>query len=186
MSEISPPEPRPHAEGLLDVGEGNRMYWASYGNPTGNPAAVVHGGRGSGSHVGNLQLFDLDRYRVVLFDQRGCGRSTPHASQPSTDLSPYGDKPPAARIAFVRIAAHYFAHAAWLEEGAISRGVPRLAGIPAVLLHGRLDMASPPDVAWRLARAWPSASLTFVHDAGHKGSAALRERLRAALADFAG
>src|SRR5215510_1923758 len=72
---------------MLDVGDGNRMRWAMYGNPSGKPAAVVHGGPGSGSNPGMLRLFDLSRYRVVLFDQRGCGRSRPHAADPSTDLA---------------------------------------------------------------------------------------------------
>jgi proline iminopeptidase len=76
-------------------------------------------------------------------------------------------------------------HAAWLEEGALLRDAYRLAGIPGVLFHGRHDMASPPDTAWSLARAWPGARLTFVSDAGHKGSASLRDQLIAALDAFA-
>jgi proline iminopeptidase len=312
------PETQPHAEGMLDVSDGNRVRWAVYGNQSGKPAAVVHGGPGSGSSPGMARIFDLSRYRVVLFDQRGCGGSTPHASDPATDMrhnttahllvdlerlrehlgidrwllfggswgstlilayaeqypsrvseivlngvtttrrseidwlyggiarffpeawerfragvpeaerggnlvaayarlmsshdprvtaraaadwcawedavlsgephgpaTPYGDRPTAARIAFVRIATHYFAHAAWLEEGVLLRGAHRLAGIPGVLLHGSQDMSSPPDTAWSLARAWPDARLTLVSDAGHKGSATLRERIVAALDAFA-
>ena len=318
MTGIRDAEPLPHAENMLDVGNGNRIHWAVYGDPSGKPAAVVHGGPGSGSSPGTVRLFDLSRYRVVLFDQRGCGGSTPHASDPATDMShnttthligdmerlrehlgidrwllfggswgstlilayaeqypgrvsevvlsgvtttrraeidwlyrglarffpeawerfragvpaverdgdliaayarlmnshdpqvtartaanwcawedavlagephgsatPHGDRPAAARIAFVRIAAHYFAHAAWLDEGAILLAAHRLAGIPGVLLHGRHDMSSPPDTAWRLAQAWRDARLTFVSDAGHKGSDAVRERIVAALDGFA-
>jgi proline iminopeptidase len=107
------------------------------------------------------------------------------SKEPYGAATPYGDRPTAARIAFVRIAAHYFAHAAWLEEGALLRDAHRLAGIPGVLLHGSHDMSSPPDTAWSLARAWPDARLTFVSDAGHKGSAALRDRIMAALDAFA-
>lgn len=312
------PETQPHAEGMLDVGEGNRVHWTAHGNPAGKPAAVVHGGPGSGSNPGLLRLFDPSRYRVVLFDQRGCGASTPHASDPATDMrhnttahlvgdieklrehlgigrwllfggswgstlilayaeqhpervseivlngvtttrrseidwlygglarffpeawerfragvpeaeregnivaayarsmngkdpdvvaraaadwcawedavlssepqgpaTPYGDRPTPARIAFVRIATHYFQHAAWLEEGALLRDADRLAGIPGALFHGRHDMSSPPDTAWHLARRWPDARLTFVADAGHKGSATLRAQLVAALDAFA-
>jgi proline iminopeptidase len=308
----------PHAEGMLDIGDGNHMYWATYGNPSGKPAAVVHGGPGSGSNPDSVRLFDLSRYRVVLFDQRGCGASKPHASDPATDMrvnttahliadmerlrehlqidrwlllggswgstlilayaelhpkrvsevvlngvtttrrieidwlyngvarffpeawerfcagvpeadrqgnlvaayahlmnssdasvtakaaanwcawedavlscephgaaAPYGDRPPQARIAFVRIAAHYFAHAAWLEEAVLLREAHRLTGIPGVLLHGRHDMAGPPDTAWYLARAWPDARLSFVADAGHKGSSVMRELTVAALDGFA-
>src|SRR5215472_12573788 len=86
VKEILHPETPPHGEGMLDVGDGNRMRWAAYGNPSGKPAAVVHGGPGSGSNPGAVQLFDPSRYRVVLFDQRGCGGSTPHASDPATDM----------------------------------------------------------------------------------------------------
>lgn len=311
------PEALPHAEGMLYVGDGNRMHWAVYGNPSGKAAAVVHGGPGSGSNPGSARLFDPHRYRVVLFDQRGCGHSTPHASDPTTEMrhnttehliqdmerlrehlaidrwlllggswgstlilayaerhpgrvselvingvtttrrveidwlyrgvarffpeawecfragagattdedlvaayvrlmgsgdpavmaqaaadwchwedavlsgeahgpaTPYADRPPLARLAFVRIAAHYFAHAAWLDEGVLLRDAHRLAGIPGVLLHGRQDMCSPPDTAWLLARAWPEARLTFIPDAGHKGSARVLEHVMAALDDFA-
>jgi proline iminopeptidase len=312
------PGMQPDAEGMLDVGQGNRIRWAAYGNPAGKPAVVVHGGPGSGSSPGAARLFDPSRYRVVLFDQRGCGASTPHASDPTTDMhhnttahligdleqlrehlgidrwlllggswgstlilayaeqhpsrvseiilngvtttrrseidwlyggvarffpeawerfragapealqdgnivaayarlmdskdprvvaqaaadwcawedavlsgephgppTPYTDRPTLARIAFVRIATHYFEHAAWLEEGAVLRGAHRLAGIPGVLFHGRHDMASPPDTAWSLARAWPDARLTLVTDAGHKGSTTLLGLLAAALDAFA-
>lgn len=319
MVEIRSVAPQPHAQGLLDVGDGNRLRWAAYGNPGGKPAAVVHGGPGSGSHPGNVALFDPARYRIILFDQRGCGGSTPHASEPTTDLThnttahlvadmerlrehlgverwllyggswgstlilayaqqhpsrvaqvvinavttttraelgwlyrgvarffpeawqqfragvpeaeregdlvaayarlmnshdrevveraaaswcawedavlsgephgpatPFSDRPSTARLAFVRITTHFFAHAAWLEEGALLRGAHRLAGIPAVLVHGSQDMACPPETAWRLAREWPGARLRFVRDAGHKGSETLREEVRAALREFAG
>ncbi|MEO8182591.1 MAG: prolyl aminopeptidase [Deltaproteobacteria bacterium] len=312
------PEIQPHAEGMLDVGEGNRVHWAVYGNPAGKPAAVVHGGPGSGSSPGMARLFDPRRYRVLLFDQRGCGASTPNAGDPASDMrhnttahlvrdleqlrehlgidrwlllggswgstlilayaeqhpsrvseivlngvtttrrseidwlyggvarffpeawerfragipeaqrdgnivaayarlmnsndprvaaraaadwcawedavlsgepqgpaTPYGDRPTRARMAFVRIATHYFAHAAWLEEGALLRDAHRLVGIPGVLLHGSHDMGSPPDTAWSLAQRWPDARLTFVSDAGHKGSDTVRDKLIAALHAFA-
>jgi proline iminopeptidase len=71
--------------GLLDVGDGHRIFWEEHG--TGKPAVVLHGGPGSGCGPWFLEFFDLSRYRVVMFDQRNCGRSTPHASDPSVDLS---------------------------------------------------------------------------------------------------
>ncbi|RJL27119.1 prolyl aminopeptidase [Bailinhaonella thermotolerans] len=317
MSEPYPPI-EPYDHGMLDVGDGNLIYWEVCGNPDGKPALVVHGGPGGGCTPGMRRWFDPARYRVILFDQRGCGRSRPHASDPAADMSvnttghlladmerlrehlgverwllyggswgstlilayaerhpgrvteivipsvtttrrseidwlyrgvgrffpeqwerfrlgaPEGERddlvpayarlmedPDAAvrhraaadwlawedavvsaepngapgvytnrlepdRLAFVRVCAHYFAHGAWLEEGALLREAGRLAGIPGVLLHGRLDLSSPLDTAWHLSRAWPDARLVVVEDAGHTGSATMRREVLAALDGFAG
>lgn len=313
--------------GMLDVGDGNRVYWAVHGNPAGTPALYVHGGPGSGSGDAVPPFLDLRRYRVVMLDQRGCGRSTPHASDPATDMrhnttdrltadmerlrthlgidrwllyggswgstlilayaqrhpdrvsavvvagvtttrraeidwlyrgvarffpaqwerfrqgaalsgrpaeaaddrlagglvadyarlmeqpdlavraqaaaewcawedavlslepsgraTPYSDRIGPARLAFVRICTHYFAHAAWLDEGELIAGAHRLAGIPALLAHGRLDLSSPLDTAWELARNWPGARLEIVDDVGHKGGPAMARLLSDALDGFA-
>ncbi|WP_351226276.1 prolyl aminopeptidase [Streptomyces sp. NPDC002133] len=80
------PTIEPYEKGMLDVGDGNLVYWEACGNPDGKPALVVHGGPGSGCVPGMRRFFDPDRYRLILFDQRGCGRSTPHASDPATDM----------------------------------------------------------------------------------------------------
>jgi proline iminopeptidase len=315
MSELYPPI-EPYDAGMLDVGDGNLVYWEACGNPDGKPALVIHGGPGSGCTPGHRQYFDPERYRLILFDQRGCGRSRPHASDPATSMrhnttahlladmellrehlgierwllsgaswgstlllayaerhpehvteiviaavtttrrseidwlyrgvgrffpeawdrfrdgvpeadgdllaayarrmedpdprvreraardwvtwedavislesngapGSYSDRPPDALLAFVRICAHYFSHGAWLEEGVLLREAGRLAGIPGVLIHGRLDLGGPLDTAWSLARAWPDAELVIVEDAGHTGSVATRERKRAALDAFA-
>ena len=317
MAELYPPI-EPYAKGMLDVGDDNLMYWEACGNPAGKPALVVHGGPGSGCTPQHRQYFDPERYRVVLFDQRGCGRSTPHASDPATGMAhnttghlladmellrehlgierwllsgsswgstlllayaerhpervseivisgvtttrrseidwlyrgvgrffpaqwerfrdglppgdrdgdliaayahlmesndaavraraaadwcawedavismepngkpnAYSDRPPDGLLAFVRIAAHYFSHGAWLEEGQLLRDAGRLAGIPGVLLHGRLDLGSPLDTAWELARAWPDTELVVVEDSGHTGSGTMRERKLHALDAFA-
>jgi proline iminopeptidase len=317
MVEYYPPV-EPYAHGMLDVGDGNLVYWETCGNPDGKPALVVHGGPGSGCSTGARRGFDPDRYRVVLFDQRGCGRSLPHASDPATDMrynttehllsdmellrehlgidrwllwggswgstlilayaerhphrvseivipsvtttrrseidwlyrgvarffpeewerfragvpeadrdgdlvaayarlmehpdplvraraandwctwedavvslepngrpNAYSDRPPAAVLALVRICAHYFSHGAWLEEGALLRDAHRLAGIPGVLIHGRLDLSGPMRTAWELARAWPDATLVAISDSGHQGSATMRDRMLSALDEFA-
>jgi proline iminopeptidase len=75
MVELYPPI-EPYDQGMLDVGDENLVYWETCGNPDGKPALVVHGGPGSGCWTRLRRLFDPDRYRVALFDQRGCGRST--------------------------------------------------------------------------------------------------------------
>src|SRR6478736_5380610 len=77
----------PHRRGMLDVGDGNRMYWETCGDPLGKPVVVLHGGPGSGCTTWHPRVFDPAAYRIVLFDQRGCGRSTPHASEPQIDLA---------------------------------------------------------------------------------------------------
>ena len=305
--------------GMLDVGDGQSIYWEASGNPDGKPAVALHGGPGSGSAPGRRRWFDPDRYRLVQLDQRGCGRSTPHAGDLATDLStntthhliadierlrehlgierwlvwgaswgvtlalayaerfpervtemvllsitmtrradvhwlahetgrffpeqwarfrdgvPEADRDgdlvaaydrllngtadPAVRIqasidwtawedailsleegyevphprwadapyriAFARLVTHYFSHAAWLEDDELLRNAHRLAGIPAVLLHGRLDLSGPPDVAWQLARAWPGSELHFI-PGGHTGDAEMDRRLLDGLDRFAG
>ncbi len=81
------PQVEPHEKGMLAVGDGNLVYWEVCGNPTGKPALMLHGGPGSGCASYWRRYFDPTAYRVVLFDQRGCGRSTPHASDPVVDLA---------------------------------------------------------------------------------------------------
>ncbi|MFJ6567177.1 prolyl aminopeptidase [Streptomyces sp. NPDC091292] len=81
------PEIEPYEHGMLDVGDGNHVYWEVCGNPRGKPAVVLHGGPGSGCTPGFRRWFDPEVYRIVLLDQRGCGRSTPHASVYGTDMS---------------------------------------------------------------------------------------------------
>jgi proline iminopeptidase len=312
------PPIEPYDHGMLDAGDGNLIYWEVCGNPDGKPALVVHGGPGSGCTARMRQSFNPDQYRIILFDQRGCGRSTPHASDPSADMSrnttehlladmeqlrehlgverwllfggswgstlslayaqrhpdhvseivivsvtmtrrseidwlyrgvgrffpaawerfwagsgeadrdgdlvaayarlmedpdpqvraqaaidwcawedavisqepngkpnAYSDHPPAALLAFVRICSHYFAHAAWLSEDALLRNAGRLAGIPGVLIHGRLDLSGPLETPWSLARVWPDAELHVIDDAGHTGSDTMRQRVHDALDRFA-
>jgi len=81
------PPIEPYARGLLAVGDGQQLYWEECGNPAGKPAVFVHGGPGGGCIDDYRRFFDPARYRVILFDQRNCGRSLPHASAPNADLS---------------------------------------------------------------------------------------------------
>ena len=72
---------------MLDAGDGNHLYWETCGNSRGKPALVIHGGPGSGCTLWHRRLFNPSTYRVVLLDQRNCGRSHPQASKPETDLA---------------------------------------------------------------------------------------------------
>jgi proline iminopeptidase len=312
------PEIEPYAHGMLNVGDGNRVYWETCGNPAGKPALVLHGGPGSGCTPGWRRYFDPAAYRIVLFDQRGCGRSTPHASDLRVDLATntthhlladierlgrhldvaqwlifggswgstlglayaethrdhvselvlfsvattthreaewitrdmgrvfpaewtrFRDGVPAAdrdgslvaaysrllhdpdsavreqaaidwcawedthvslqpdhqpspryrepvfRMAFARLVTHYWRHAAWLEDGVLQREAKTLAGIPGVLVQGRLDVSGPPDVAWQLAQNWPDAEFVLVDEAGHgSGDPGVTGALMAATNRFA-
>lgn len=78
MRTLYPPI-EPYASGHLDVGDGHRVYWEQVGTPGAKPAVFLHGGPGGGISPDHRRLFDPARYDVLLFDQRGCGRSTPHA-----------------------------------------------------------------------------------------------------------
>ena len=80
------PAIEPYETGYLLVGDGNRIYWEVSGNPEGKPVVFLHGGPGGGTSAWQRQFFDPEKYRIVLFDQRGCGKSTPHASEPDADM----------------------------------------------------------------------------------------------------
>ena len=316
MSERRTPyEPiEPYRSGHLDTGDGHTLYWELCGNPAGTPAVVLHGGPGGGCTPFQRRYFDPARYNVLLFDQRGCGRSTPHASLDnnttwhlvadierlrvmlgierwvvfggswgSTLALAYAETHPeavralvlrgiftlrraellwyyqegaswlfpdlwehflapipeaergdlmaayrrrltggdaaerdrAARawslwegttltllpdpamaaqhgdaafaLAFARIENHYFVHGGWLEDGQLIRDARRLADIPAVIVQGRYDMATPAKTAWDLHRAWPEAEFLIVDDAGHAASEpGILSALIAATDRFAG
>ncbi len=74
------PAIEPNRTGMLEVTGGHTIYWEESGNPEGKPVLFLHGGPGGGTEAKQRRFFDPASYRIVLFDQRGCGRSTPHAS----------------------------------------------------------------------------------------------------------
>jgi pimeloyl-ACP methyl ester carboxylesterase len=216
------PEVEPSDAGMLDVGDGNRVYWEVCGNPDGVPALVLHGGPGSGCTPWMRRFFDPNAYRIVLFDQRDCGRSTPHACDPTTDLAvnttehlladiqllrqhlgvdrwvvfggswgstlglAYAERHPeqVSAIVLFGVATTRRSDAAWLEDGVLLREAFRLAEIPGVMVHGRLDLGSPLVTAWELAQAWPESELAIVDGAGHFDPSMI-EHLVAATDGFA-
>jgi proline iminopeptidase len=92
----------------------------------------------------------------------------------------YSDRPDDEKLAFVRICSHYFTHDGFLDDGVLIREAGKLAGIPAVLIHGRNDLGGGAYTPWELARAWPGAELIIIEDSGHTGSTSMTEQMHAA------
>ncbi|TDW89517.1 hypothetical protein EV137_3312 [Kribbella pratensis] len=207
------PDIEPYDHGMLDVGDGHRVYWEVCGDPAGKPALVVHGRRADrgpehqhhrppdrrfrdgvpeGQRDGNLAL----AYSCLLHDPDPAVRekaARDWCDWEDTQVRTHpGRRPDAAyddpvfRLRFARLVTHYWAHAAWLEEDVLVREAGKLAGIPGVLIHGRLDISGPPDIAWRMAQAWPGAELHLVEQEGHgAGGRRTTELILAALDHFA-
>ena len=74
------PPIEPYETGMLDVGDAHSLYWELCGNPDGKPVVFLHGGPGGGSGPDHRRQFSPDKYKILVFDQRGCGRSKPYAS----------------------------------------------------------------------------------------------------------
>ena len=286
--------------GLLAVGDGSSIYWEISGNPEALPALHLHGGPGGGMKTGYRRRFDPQRFLIVGFEQRGCGRSVPlvtgdraslarnttqtligdieqlrqhlaierwlvtgvswgttlalayaqaepsrvravalmaattttasevewitesmgrifpeawrtfaHASgaragervidayyrriksddpverdaaarawcaweDVHVSLTPHGRpnpdfEDPTYRGVFATLLIHYWKQAAFLPPDGILSGMHRLAGIAGHIVHGRLDISGPADIAWTLHHAWPGSRLTIVNDEGHGG-----------------
>ena len=168
------PAIEPSESGLLDVGDGHQIYWESAGNPRGRPVVFLHGGPGGGSVPFHRRFFDPDRYRIVVFDQRGCGRSVPHASEPGADLSANTTwhlvadierlaKQPRCRG--LRVLAAAVAKRCELPGAAVRAGLPPDYR-PTEILHriATARLAGDADLAWdeyrhwlrRIAFDWPS------------------------------
>lgn len=85
-SQLLYPPVEPRESGWLDVGDGHEIYWEECGNRHGKPAVFLHGGPGGGLLPDSRRWFDPQAYRIVLFDQRNCGRSRPHVGDPRVSL----------------------------------------------------------------------------------------------------
>jgi proline iminopeptidase len=121
----------------------------------------------------------IDAYATLLFDEdraiaesaavEWCAWEDSHVSLvPGHQPNPrFAD--PDFRLRFARLVTHYWRHAAFLEEEALLRDAGRLNGIPGILIHGRYDVSSPLETAWRLHQNWPGSELRVVADAGHGG-----------------
>jgi proline iminopeptidase len=299
----------------MPTGDGHQIFWEIHGNPAGKPAVVLHGGPGSGAASWWTQFFDPARYRVVLFDQRGCGRSLPNAADDlaalhnNTTAHLIGDMEqlrallgidhwllfgaswgstlglsyavehpervtelvlwavvttrrkdidwlthamgeiypeefdqllailprgtqnvpgavqsllrsadpdvcdmaarawcawedriatlsgpvtpssrsldPRRRLGFARLVTHYFGNYAFQADDAITGRLDRIAHIPAYLLRGRLDIASPLRSAYEVAQQLPNATLDIVEADAHGAGDDTTKRLVAVLDRFA-
>ncbi|HVX43056.1 MAG TPA: prolyl aminopeptidase [Mycobacteriales bacterium] len=126
-------------------------------------------------------LADPDRHEAAA--KAWCAWEDTHVSlMPGWAPSPRYDDP-TFRSVFARLVTHYWSHGCFLADGQIRAGMPRLAGIPAVLIHGRYDISGPADTAWELHRAWPGSTLELLEGAGH-GGAGFPEQIKAALDGF--
>ncbi|MFZ2239013.1 MAG: prolyl aminopeptidase [Gordonia amarae] len=311
------PAIEPYDSGFLDVGDGQLIYWETSGSPDGKPAVFVHGGPGGGTGPDQRRFFDPARYRIVLFDQRGCGQSRPHIAdgadlsvnttdhliadmellrerlgierwqvfggswgstlglayaqthpervtelvlrgifllrrseidwyynggaanifpdlwegylapipeaerdgdlvaayhrlltgddrevaqraaaawtaweQSTSHLLPHSDAAADGSrfdLAFATIENHYFTHRGFLTDGQLLANIDRISHIPGVIVQGRYDVVCPARSAWDLHRAWPSAELHIVDDAGHASfEPGIKHHLIEATDKFAG
>lgn len=141
----------PYDHGMLDVGDGHRIYWETCGNPTGKPALVLHGGPGSGCTPGWRRYFNPERYQVVLFDQRSAGRSTPHASEPNVDLS---TNTTARLLADIELLRQHLGITRWLLLGAswgttlaLAYAERHLDRVTELVLEG-IATTTPAEIEW--------------------------------------
>jgi proline iminopeptidase len=162
------PEIEPYDHGMLDVGDGNRVYWETCGNPHGKPTVVLHGGPGSGCSPYPRRYFDPAAYRIVLLDQRGCGRSTPHASAYDTDMSV---NTTAHLVADLELLRRHLGIERWLVWGASWGSVLGLRyaqthpGVVSELVLTCVATGSDPEVALLtrgLGKLFPEAFEAFV------------------------
>jgi proline iminopeptidase len=130
-------------------------------------------------------LLDPDRAVHEQAARDWCAWENVHVrTRPDDPPDPRYDDP-VFRLCFARLVTHYWRHAAWLEDGALFRDLDKLTGVPAILIHGRLDLSSPLDVPWMLAESWDGCELVVVDDAGHTGGPNMTAALIAATDRFA-
>jgi proline iminopeptidase len=115
-----------------------------------------------------------------------CDWEASHVDIDGTQPPPPRFADPKYRMCFARLVTHYWRHAAWRADGELLHNVTRVAHIPATLIHGRLDLSGPPDIAWQLAQVWPAAELHVVAGAGHTSGGAMGDHLVDFLDRFAG
>jgi pimeloyl-ACP methyl ester carboxylesterase len=122
------------------------------------------------------QLAELRDLYVADVDQAVRGRWSPVTFEHSLQAMPTD---PARQLLFATLVTHYWSHAAFLPDGALLEGLPRIAHIPSVLIHGRLDVSSPAAVPWELHQRWPASRFVLIDEEGHGGPRMLQELIDA-------
>ncbi len=158
----------PFDEGMLDVGDGHAIWWQQSGNPDGKPAVMLHGGPGGGSSPRSRRLFDPARYRIVQFDQRGCGRSTPSAGAPTVDLSANTTAHLVADIERLRRSLHIDRWLVWGGSWGTTLGLAYAQAHPpsvSELILSAVTNTTAAEVEWvtrSMGRVFPEAWAEFV------------------------
>ncbi len=157
------PPIRPYRTGRLEVGSGHELYWEEAGSPKGRPVVFLHGGPGSGASAEHRRFFDPARYRIVIFDQRGAGRSRP--------LGGLLDNTTAHLIADIEALRRHFEVPRWMVFGgswgstlAIAYAQAHAERVAALVLRG-IFLCSRREVDWFLTgmgRFFPEARRAFV------------------------
>jgi pimeloyl-ACP methyl ester carboxylesterase len=168
------PAIEPYQADYLAVSSLHHLYFEQCGNSQRLPVLFVHGGPGGGWEPMHRRYFDPSTYRIILFDQRGAGRSRPQAELiDNTTPHLIADiEQPDFALAFARIECHYFTHDSFLEPDQLLRDGPHIRDLPGVIIQGRYDIVCPARSAWDLHRAWPEAEFHVVPDTGHSATEA--------------
>lgn len=179
------PPSRPHASGLLDVGDGQHVHWETCGDPRARPPWCCTAGRARAPAARGPACSTPPRTGSCCSTSAAAGaweeRHVTATTARRTDPR-YAD--PAFRMRFARLVTHCWRHAARLGDDELVTGAGGLAGVPGVLVHGRADLDSPPEFAWRVHRAWPGSELVLVDGAGHGADDAMTRAVVAATDRF--
>ncbi|MEQ8369554.1 MAG: prolyl aminopeptidase [Alphaproteobacteria bacterium] len=142
------PEIEPYDQGMLDVGDGHTMYWEASGNPAGQPVVFVHGGPGGGTAPVHRRFFDPDHYRIVLFDQRGAGKSAPLGGL-HNNTTPHLIADMERLRSHLAIDRWHVFGGSWGSTLAIAYGQAHAARVVSLVLRG-IFLCRPSEIHWFL------------------------------------
>jgi proline iminopeptidase len=174
MSDALFPPLEPYASGWLEAGDGHRVWYEQCGNAEGAPVVFLHGGPGSSVNPGHRRFFDPSFYRIVLFDQRGCGRSTPRGEvNANTTQHLIEDLEQLRRL--LDVGPWLLFGGSWGSTLALAYAQAHPGAVTGLVLRG-LFLASDDEVAWFLTglrRFLPDAWVAFAAGAADASAAGL-------------